>query len=301
MKLATLRDGSRDGRLVVVSRDVTQASDARHIAPTLQAALDGWDRLAPHLDLVARGVESGGQPVTRFHERDAMAPLPRAYRFSIGPLEPSARPGPLLCDCRSDGLLGARDAVLSPDDGGAFGMDADGAFSIDANGAFSVEAGVAVVLGDVPHGADRTTALAAIRLIMLMNCVTPRGANAADAGAISAPFAFSPTAVTPDELGPAWDGATLRGVLTIEVEGAPLARPKASTLMEFDFGDLIVEAARARPLGAGAIIGMRAVATPAANGPPLGSGGAIRIEMRDVAGHSIFGAIERRAERLAEG
>ena len=89
MKLATLRDGGRDGRLVVVSRDVTRCSDARHIAPTLQAALDDWDRVAPHLDLIARGVESGGQPTQRFHERDAHSPLPRAYQWAEAAADPA--------------------------------------------------------------------------------------------------------------------------------------------------------------------------------------------------------------------
>ena len=89
MKLATLRDRSRDGRLVVVSRDLTLCSDARHLAPTLQAALDAWDAVAPELERIARGIESGGQPVERFHEREALAPLPRAYQR----LDPGRRHG----------------------------------------------------------------------------------------------------------------------------------------------------------------------------------------------------------------
>jgi fumarylacetoacetate (FAA) hydrolase len=84
MKLATLRDGTRDGRLVVVSRDVTRCSDARHVAPTLQAALDDWDEAAPQLELIARGLEGGAQPEERFHERDAHSPLPRAYQWADG-------------------------------------------------------------------------------------------------------------------------------------------------------------------------------------------------------------------------
>ena len=101
MKLATLRDRARDGRLVVVSRDLTLCSDARHLAPTLQAALDDWDAVAPELERIARGLEAGGQPTLRFHERDALAALPRAYSASTpaaatapAPSRPRARPSP---------------------------------------------------------------------------------------------------------------------------------------------------------------------------------------------------------------
>ena len=285
MKLASIRDGSRDGRLVVVSRDVTQASDARHIAPTLQAALDDWDRLAPHLDLVARGVESGGQPVERFHEREAMAPLPRAYRLMEAGA-PCAN-APLLRLRGSDGFAGPRDPIRLADD--ETGLE--------------IGAAIAVVLGDVPIGADRATALAAIRLVMLMSTVALQrlsddGDDGDDAAGPAA--TFSPVAVTPDELGAEWDGAQLRGALLLEVNGRPIGRRDEGAGMAADFGDLIVRAARHRPLGAGAIVGSGPVTVGGGDGAAcpslLGMGDTLRIEMRDATGHAIFGAIETQVE-----
>lgn len=244
MKLATLRDGARDGRLVVVSRDVTRCSDARHVAPTLQAALDDWERLAPHLELVARGVETGGQPVERFHEREAMAPLPRAYGFATAWEGPAS-----LRREASDGFLGARQAVRL------------GAAHAE------VRAGAAVVLG----------AGGAVRLVML--------ALAAEEG----PVAFSPVAVTPDELGSDWDAGRPLGGLAVERNGAPLGR--FETGGEEGFGALAAEAARSLGLRDGAILGGRAAFRGAA-----AAGDALRVEMRDARGRSMFGAIEPRLE-----
>ena len=241
MKLATLRDGGLDGRLVVVSRDVTRCSDARHVAPTLQAALDDWERVAPQLELVARGVETGGQPVERFHERDAMAPLPRARGFATA-WDGAAS----LRREASEGFLGAREAVRV---GGA-GVE--------------VRAGVAVV-------ADDGTA---VRLVML--------ALSVGEGAV-----FSPVAVTPDELGSAWDGARLRGALSVAKGGASLGVFD----VEGDFGELVDEAARGLALGAGAILGGRAVFRGEA-----AVGDALRVEMRDAQGRTVFGAIEPRLD-----
>lgn len=276
MKLATMRDGSRDGRLVVVSRDVTQASDARHIAPNLQAALDDWDRLAPHLDLVARGVESGGQPVERFHERDALAPLPRAYRLMEAASDRADAPGVRLRI--SDGCLGARDPIWLTDD-----------HATDGHATLDHAAGVGALLGDVPMGAGRPEALSAIRLFVLISAPPAR----ADV-AVWSPAAFSPVAVTPDELGGEWDGAIPLGALSVEINGQPLEPAVAATGKAIDFGDLIVQAARFGPIGAGAIVAWR----PSDPAPLLRAGDTVRIDMRDPAGHTIFGAIERRLERL---
>lgn len=251
MKLATLRDGARDGRLVVVSRDVTRCSDARHIAPTLQAALDDWERLAPHLELVARGVETGGQPVERFHEREAMAPLPRTYGFVTAWDE-----GASMRREASDGFLGPREAVRLK------------------GSRVEVRTGVAVVLGEPTGAVDA----AALRLVMLALAVGDEGA-----------VVFSPVAVTPDELGPAWEGARLRGALSVERNGAPLGRFEAGE--GIDFGALIAEAARTRALGAGAILG-----GPAAFRGEAAPGDVLRFEMRDARGQAIFGAIEPRLE-----
>jgi fumarylacetoacetate (FAA) hydrolase len=231
MKLATLRDGSRDGRLVVVSHDLTRCSDARHIAPTLQAALDDWDAAAPQLELIARGIEGGAQPVERFHERDARSPLPSAgstaaFADPRGPLQP---------------------------------------------GASAVAAGLAAIVGDLAAGADTAAACAAIRLVMLASAATPDGGPEATA--------FSPVAVTPEELGP--------GLLVVELNGGPFSR----TDQHADAGSFVAGAARARPLVAG-IVGPEPTAEPPVS-VPLRSGDTVRLEVRDAAGHSIFGAIEQ--------
>lgn len=333
MKLATLPDGTRDGRLVVVARDLTRCSDARHVARTLQAALDDWERVAPQLELIARGMETGGQPVERFHEREALAPLPRAYHFADGSaylnhaelvrrargevLPEALRRAPLIYQGGSDPFLAPRAPIR-----------ADARFDID------LEAEVAVIVGDVPTGADRAAALAAIRLVTLLNDVSLRGLIP---GELAKGFGFyqakpasslAPVAVAPAALGAAWDGARLHGALMVEVNGRPLGRADAGVDMEFDFGDLIVHAARTRALGAGAVIGSGTVSNrgagggpglPAAAGGPgssciaearavetmlegvartpwLGAGDVVRIEMRDASGRSIFGAIEQRVE-----
>jgi fumarylacetoacetate (FAA) hydrolase len=337
MKLATLRDGTRDGRLVVVSRDLTRCSDVRHIARTLQAALDDWDRTAPELELIARGVESGGQPTERFHERDAHSPLPRAYQWADGSayvnhvelvrkargaeMPPEFWTDPLIYQGGSDAFLDPREPIRMADE--AWGID--------------LEAEVAVIVGDVPMGAGRDTALAAIRLIMLVNDVSLRHLIPAELAKGFGFFqskpstAFSPVAVTPDELGDAWAGGRLGGVLRVDLNGQPFGRADAGIDMTFDFGALIAHAARTRRLAAGAIIGSGTVSNRADGGPgrPAADGGAgysciaeqrmvetilagapstpflkfgdtVRIELRDPTGHSIFGAIEQRVERYGE-
>lgn len=257
MKLATLRDGSREGRLVVVSRDITRCSDARHVAPTLRAALDDWDRAASELALIARGLESGGQPVERFHERDARAPLPQAAEpEGADRTEPGNRHG------------GAEDAA---DPRSPLGIAGTGA-------ATRVGAVVAVITGSVARGADRATGLEAVRLVMLGGVAT------------SGAPAFSPVAATPDELGPAWDDGRLTGMLHLAVNGQVRDRTGQEAP---DFGALIAQAARDAGLPAGTTL----VCEPVARSGDLVPGDTIRIEMRDAGGHSLFGAIERRVER----
>ncbi len=247
MKLGTLRDGGRDGRLVVVSGDVTLASDARHLARTLQRALDDWDRAGPALELIARGVASDAQPVLRFHEREALAPLPRAYQWI-------------------------------EDDGGAPRWRLAGGFHAPRSGipAGEVAAGVAVLIGDVGLGADPAEAAAAIRLVALVVEAAPEGGAA-----------FSPVAVTPDELGAAWDGARLVAPLSVAVNGRALEVGAPAT----DFVALIVRAARERALPAGTVVGSQPVGHWR-----LGAGDSCRVELRDGADHSILGAIERKVE-----
>ena len=239
MKLASLRNGSRDGRLVVVSRDLTRCSDARHIAPTLQAALDAWATAAPQLELIARGIEGGAQPVERFHERDALSPLPCA---------------------RGDGSrFGAPRATIGLGDGAA-----------------TIAAGIAAIVGTLPAGADEAAARSAIRLVMLTGEV---------AGAEAGPrlTAFSPVAVTPDETRP--------GLLVVELNGGPYSRTASGA----DAGALVAAAAHGGPLADGGLVGPGPAEGPSVS-IPLRPGDSVRIEMRDTAGHSIFGAIEQTAE-----
>lgn len=334
MKLATLRAEGRDGRLVVVSNDLTRCVDASRVAPTLQAALEDWDNAAPELAAIARGLEVGGEPVERFHERDALSPLPRAYAWLDGSayvnhvaLARKARGAPMPDLLWSEPLMyqGGSDSFLAPRE--AIHV-ADPAWGVD------VEGEIAVIVGDVPMGATEAQAAAAIRLVMLVNDVSLRGLIP---GELSKGFgflqskpssAFSPVAVTPDSLGDAWDGRKLHLPLSVDLNGAPLGRAEAGEEMTFDFPRLIVHAARTRRLVAGTIIGSGTVSNiggAGGHGAPVSEGGrgyscivelrmveterhggprtpflrygdTVRIEMRDRAGKSIFGAIEQRVE-----
>lgn len=328
MKLATLKSDSRDGRLVVVSSDLTRCADAADIAPTLQAALDDWDALAPKLKTVAQTLENGGgEP---FDQSAALSPLPRAYQWADGSayvnhveLVRKARGAEMPESFWTDPLMyqGGSDAFLAPQ--GPIPM-ADEAWGIDLEGE------VAVVTGDVPMGCDRETATKAIRLVMLVNDVSLRGLIPAELGKGFGFFqskpssAFSPVAVTPDALGEAWDGGRLHLPLLVDLNGAPFGRAEAGVDMTFDFPDLIVHAAKSRPLSAGAIIGSGTVSNKLDGGPgkPVSEGGAgysciaeirmietirdgkpstsflrfgdrVKIWMEDATGASIFGDIDQ--------
>ena len=331
MKLASLK-GGRDGRLVVVSQDLAWCADASAIAPTLQAALDDWETAEPLLRGLAESLEHGSIPRDRFHEHEAASPLPRAYQWADGSayvnhvaLVRKARAAdmpdsfwtdPLMYQGGSDGFLGPRDPIPLADE--AWGCDMEGE--------------IAVVTGDVPLGASREQALAAIRLVMLCNDVSLRNLIPGEIGKGFGFFqskpasAFSPVAVTPDALGEAWKDGKLHGALEVELNGAPLGSADAGVDMTFDFGTLIAHAARTRALGAGTIIGSGTVSNRGPDGGPgktiaeggvgysclaelrtvetlaqgepktpfLKAGDEVRIEMRDVRRHSIFGAIEQR-------
>jgi fumarylacetoacetate (FAA) hydrolase len=330
MKLASLAHG-RDGRLVVVSRDLTRATDAFPVVATLQAALDDWPRYGPRLADLAEGLEHGAVPSFRFHEHDCAAPLPRAYQWLDGSayvnhvdlvrkargaaMPESFWTDPLMYQGGSDASHGPRQPVLarSEEDGIDF------------------EAEIAVVTDDVPMGASREVALAAIRLVMLANDVSLRhrvpGELAKGFGFLQSKpsSAFSPVAVTPDELGAAWRDGKLQLPLLAQVNGSLFGKPDAGTDMTFDFGTLIAHAAATRRLSAGTIVGSGTVSNRDAGGGPgrpvaeggrgyaciaeqrmvetmrhgepktafLRFGDTIRIEMKDAAGHSIFGAIEQ--------
>ena len=335
MKLATLRDRTRDGMLVVVSRDLTRCISARPIAPTLQAALDDWEHAAPRLADLAHDLELGAVPSERFHEHDALSPLPRAYQWADGSayvnhvelvrkargaeMPESFWTDPLMYQGGSDAFLGPREPIrMASED---YGID--------------FEAEVAVVVGDVPMGADRAVAGSAVRLLMLVNDVSLRNLIPAELGKGFGFFqskpssAFSPVAVTPDELDGAWNGAKLSLPLLVTLNDKPFGRAEAGVDMTFDFPTLVAHAAKTRPLSAGAIIGSGTVSNKGADGGPglpiadggvgysclaeqrtvetilsgapktsfLAFGDTVRIEMKDKAGHSIFGAIEQVVER----
>jgi fumarylacetoacetate (FAA) hydrolase len=330
MKLASLKQG-RDGRLVVVSRDLTRATDAFFIVPTLQAALDDWRRFGPRLEDLAQQLENGSVPSFRFHEHDCASPLPRAFQWADGSayvnhveLVRKARGAempetfwtdPLMYQGGSDSFLGPRDPVALADE--AYGID--------------FEAEVAVVTDDVPMACSREEAAAAIRLVVLVNDVSLRNLIP---GELAKGFGFfqskpssalSPVAVTPNELGSAWHGGKVHLPLLSTLNGRPFGKPDAGVDMTFDFPTLIAHAARTRPLGAGTIIGSGTVSNrdpDGGPGKPIEQGGlgysciaelrtvetivggqaktpfmrfgdTVRVEMKDKGAHSIFGAIEQ--------
>jgi len=330
MKLASLKHG-RDGRLVVVSRDLNWFTDAFLIAPTLQAALDDWERCEPLLRALAESLEHEAVPRGRFHERDAAAPLPRAYQWADGSayvnhveLVRKARGAempatfwtdPLMYQGGSDQFMGPRDAIPLKDE--AWGCD--------------LEAEIVVVTGDVPLGATRDEALASIRLVGLVNDVSLRnlipGELAKGFGFVQSKpaSALSPVFVTPDELGDRWKDGKLSGELLVQLNGADFGKADAGVDMTFDFGVLIAHLAKTRALIAGSIIGSGTVSNKDADGGPgkpvaegglgysciaevrtvetiltgeaktpfLKHGDTVRIEMLDDGRHTIFGAIEQ--------
>ena len=330
MKLASLKWG-RDGRLVVVSSDLAWCVEATNIAPTLQAALDDWERCEPLLKGLAESLDHGAIPRVRFHEHDAESPLPRAYQWADGSayvnhvelvrkargveMPASFWTDPLIYQGGSDGFLAPRDPIPLADE--AWGCDLEGE--------------IAVITGDVPQGASREEALAAIRLVMLANDVSLRNLIPDELSKNFGFFqskpasSFSPVAVTPDSLGDAWADGRLTGALEVELNGKPLGEADAGVDMTFDFGTLIAHAAKTRALGAGTIVGSGTVSNRGPDGGPgksvadggvgysclaelrtvetlahgaprtpfLKAGDRVRVEMRDARRHSIFGAIEQ--------
>jgi fumarylacetoacetate (FAA) hydrolase len=322
VKLATLRDGTRGGRLSVVSRDLSRAAFADGIAHTLQAALDDWDGTAPALIALAADLEANrAMQAFDFDPAQAMAPLPRAYHWVDGSayvnhvelvrkargarMPESFWTDPLVYQGGSDDLLGpTQDVPLPSEDHG-----------------IDLEAEVAVVTGDVPMGTSPEAGRGHIRLVMLANDWSLRNLIPAELEKgfgfyQSKPAtAFSPVAVTPDELGEAWDGGKVHLPLVVHVNGKLLGRPNAGVDMTFDFGQLIAHVTKTRRLGAGAIIGSGTVSNYdrslgscclaelrmleiLARGTPvtpfLKFGDRVRIEMLDSAGRSIFGAIDQK-------
>ncbi len=335
MKFATIKDGSRDGYLAVVSRDLTRFVSAEMIAPTLQAALDDWGRLAHKLEGLAEQLEHGSVPHERFHERGCLSPLPRAFQWADGSayvnhveLVRKARGAEMPASFWTDPLMyqGGSDAFLSPREPIQV---ADEAHGIDFEGE------VAVIVDDAPMGASAEVALSKVRLVMLVNDVSLRNLIPAELAKGFGFFqakpssAFSPVAVTPDELGEHWKGGKLHLALLSTLNRQLFGKPNAGQDMTFDFGQLVAHAAKTRPLTAGSIIGSGTVSNKGSDGSPgktVAAGGegyaciaelrtietintgkpvtpfmkfgdTIRIEMKDVRGHSIFGAIEQTVEK----
>ena len=326
MKLASLKQG-RDGQLVVVSRDLTRCVAVPELAATLQQALDRWEALAPPLRQVYESL-NGSRDGEAFPvgSGGVAAPLPRAYQWADGSayvnhveLVRKARGAEMPPSLWTDPLVyqGGSDDFIGPTDEARFLCEEWG---------IDLEAEVAVVTGDVPMGvnAAQVRARRDIRLLVLVNDWTLRNLTAAELAKgfgfyQSKPATgFSPVAVTPDELGAAWDGGKVQRPLVSHVNGRELGAPDAGIDMTFDFPALIAHCARTRNLGAGTIVGsgtvsntdrsrgssclaetrmLETIALGTASTPFLKFGDRVRIEMFDAAGVSIFGAIDQRVAR----
>ena len=321
MKLATLKDGTRDGTLLVVSRDLKRAQKADHVAPTLQAALDDWNYVLPFLSDLANALAiNQASHAFDLDPRQLMAPLPRAHQFADGSaylvhaeLIRRSRQQEMPADAKKEPLMyqGCSGPLLGPCD--------DIAVSEEAYG-IDLEMELGVITGDVPMGVDKDKAGEQIRLLVLLNDVSLRALVAADLAKgfgffhSKPPSSFAPVAVTPDELGEAWDGRRAHGPVRAWVNGELLGEPDAGSDMQFDFPRLIAHAAKTRPLGAGTIIGSGTVSNRdrkkgsgcllerraeeilkdgSAKTPFLKFGDRVRIEMLGPDGQSMFGAIDQ--------
>ena len=335
MKLATLKDGSRNGLLVLVSPDLKHAMPAPGYK-FLQAALDDWQHARPLLQDAAHKLESGRIAGTlAFKPEDCHSPLPRAYQWVDGSayvnhvelvrkargaeMPESFWTDPLMYQGGSDSFLGPNEPIVMASED--YGID--------------LEAEVAVVTTDVPMGVSAEDALNYVALVLLVNDVSLRnlipGELAKGFGFFQSKpsSAFSPVAVTPDALGAAWNGGKLHLPLNTSINGQPLGHPNAGQDMTFHFGQLIAHAAKTRPLCAGSIVGSGTVSNKGSDGgpgKPVAEGGAgycclaevrtvetllhgkpatpflrfgdtVKIEMRDTAGASIFGSIEQTVTR----
>ena len=334
MKLATLKNGTRDGRLVVVSKDLTRCTDAARIAPTMQAALDDWESTEPRLARMAEGVELGSVPTFRFHENECESPLPRAYQWADGSayinhvelvrkargaeVPESFYDDPLMYQGVSGPNLGPRDPIPFEDMSWGYDMEAE----------------VAVITDDVPSGVSETDAAKHIKLVMLCNDVSLRGLIPAELGKgfgfvqSKPPCAFSPVAVTPDELADYWKDSLVHLPMCVDYNGAPFGRANAGVDATFSMARLISHAAKTRPLVAGSIVGSGTVSNKGKDGgagkpvsqgglgysciaeirmiekiasgefqtPFMKAGDTVSIDMFGADGKSIFGRIEQSVE-----
>jgi fumarylacetoacetate (FAA) hydrolase len=325
MKLGSLKEGGRDGTLVVVSRDLARGVRATGIAPTLQRALEDWSNAAPRLAALSEALNDGSADGAFDLDMQALAsPLPRAYEFvdgsaylphvarvrraGGGEVPESFYTDPLMYQATSAGFNGPRDPVRVVDE--AYGID--------------LEAEIVVVTDDVPMAVTPEQAAGHIQLVGLVNDVSLRNLIP---GELAKGFGFlqskprstlSPVFVTPDELGDAWRGDKLHLPLVTHINGEWFGAPEAGVDMQFDFAQLVAHVARTRPLSAGTIVGsgtianedtslgascfaekrtVETLATGKPQTPFMSFGDLVRIEMLDRDGRSIFGAIEQRIER----
>ena len=334
MKLATLNQGGRDGTLVVVSRDLRRCRAVPAIARTMLAALDDWAAVEPQLRQVYKALNSGALEGEAFDQNACHSPLPRTWQWADGSayinhvelvrrarnaeVPESFYTDPLMYQGGSDGFIPPRGPVQAQE---AWGID--------------FEAEVTVVTGDVPMGATPEQAAQAIRLVMLVNDVSLRNLIPAELAKGFGFFqskpasAFSPVAVTPDELGEAWKDAKVHLPLVVHLNEQLFGKPNAGVDMTFDFGQLIAHVAKTRTLCAGSIIGSGTVSNKQGNlwGSSIANGGVgycclaevrtyetieqgkpatpfmrdgdtVRIEMFNAAGENIFGTIENRVQAL---
>jgi len=327
VKLASLRDG-RDGRLVVVSRDLERALEVPQLAPNLQLALERWEEICPALREASEELESGREAGEPLDPTCLAAPLPRSYQWLDGSayvnhveLVRKARGAEMPASFWTDPLMyqGGSDVLLGPTDD----IEAE-----NEDWGIDFEAEIGVIIDALPAGASAAQASEAIRLFVILNDVSLRnlipGELAKGFGFLHGkpPTAFSPVAVTADELGDAWDGGRLHGPLCVEWNGEAFGAPDAGVDMTFDFPTLIAHAARTRPLSAGTIIGSGTVSNrdrskgscciaerrmleTLDSGAPkttfMRFGDRVRIEMFDAQGESIFGAIDQRVIGVTGG
>jgi fumarylacetoacetate (FAA) hydrolase len=325
MKLGSLKEGGRDGTLIVVSRDLGRAVRADGIAPTLQRALEDWSNTASRLNALSEALNAGTVTDAFDLEMQALAsPLPRAYEFVDGSaylphvervrrargaeVPESFYVDPLMYQAVSAGFYGPRDPVRVPSED--YGID--------------LEAEVVIVTDDVPMAATPEQAAGHIQLIGLVNDVSLRNLIpnelAKGFGFLQSKprSALSPVLVTPDELGDAWRDNKVHLPLVTHINGVWFGAPEAGVDMQFDFAQLVAHAAKTRPLSAGTIVGSGTVANQDTalgascfaekrtvetleSGKPITPfmkyGDVVRIEMRSRNGDDIFGAIEQRIER----
>ena len=332
MKLASYKDGSRDGQLVVVSRDLTQAHYASHIANRLQQVLDDWNFLSPQLQDVYDALNGGrARHAFAFDPSQCLAPLPRAYqclsaqayashtqvlRRAAGlELQDERAAGPCLEQRAGDALLGAHQALQCGAE--ALGLD--------------FGAGLAAITGDLPQDCSPERALDGVRLLMLCNTLTlrnvlpPAGAPGTGGAAqvqSQCGMAFSPVAISPEELGPAWSKGRVELQLQSHWNGRKVGLCDAAIDMDYSFGQLLALVAKTRALRAGSIVAAAPVSNAgvekrgqwswpkgynsiaekrameilqdgAAATAYLRFGDTVRIDMKDAAGHSVFGALEQ--------